>query len=221
MRKGNLSVYDIQRELAVDGQTININVLPILLREEGFARLPRRRDEERPPTLKPEAAAVAAVHSLPALKLLGKERKSHVMDLVFDQAIALSSLASMSSPSAAYLAAYSSRVDHRVNLRVMAAWFEQIERTGFRHGSSLDLDFHTVPANSAEEPLEKALRLQPQPAPERHPGVRGPRRRTARALLRQRRHYRKPSRPMRFSVSSSSGSSRRAARPPNWCSILN
>ena len=109
------------------------------LREEGFARLPRRRDDERPPTVKSEAAAVAdvgalnlsprsfrtrvgglfffvplmrdidlgsvvrkvdlpgsemipteqAVRTLLALKLIGKERKSHVMDLVFDQGIAL------------------------------------------------------------------------------------------------------------------------------------
>ncbi len=221
MRKRNLSVYDIQRELAAAGHTISINALSVLLREEGFARLPRRRDEERPPTLKPEAAAVAdirhldlsarsfrtplaglflfvpllasidlsrvvqagplpgskmipaesAVRSLLALKLLGKERKSHVMDLVFDQAIAVFAGLNV-VPKRSYLAAYSSQVDHRVNLRVMAAWFEQIERTGFRHGSSLDLDFHTVPANSAEEPLEKHYVS----------------RRAARALLRQRRH---------------------------------
>ena len=204
MRKRNLSVYDIQRELAAAGHTISINALAVLLREEGFARLPRRRDKERPPTLKPEAAAVAdirhldlsarsfrtplaglflfvpllapidlsrvvaagplpgskiipaesAVRSLLALKLLGKERKSHVMDLVFDEAIALFAGLNV-VPKRSYLAAYSSRVDHRANLRVMAAWLEEIERTGFRHGSSLDLDFHTVPANSAEEPLEK------------------------------------------------------------------
>jgi len=37
----------------------------------------------------------------------------------------------------------------------MDAWFEQIEGVGLPHGSSLDLDFHTVPANTAVEPLEK------------------------------------------------------------------
>lgn len=204
LRKRNLSVYDIQRELAAAGHAISINALAVLLREEGFARLPRRRDEERPPRLKPEAAAVAdirqldltprsfrtplaglflflpllapldlgrvvaagplpgskmipaaaAVRALLALKLLGKERKSHVMDLVFDQAIAL--FAGLNAvPKRSYLAAYSSQLDHRANLRLMAAWFEQIERSGLRHGSSLDLDFHSVPANSAEEPLEK------------------------------------------------------------------
>ena len=204
MRKRNLSVYDIQRELAEGGHSISINALSVLLREEGFARLPRRRDEERPALLKPVAAAVAdarqldlsprsfrtplaglfvfvplldridlehvvaaarlpgskmipascAVRSLLALKLLGKERKSHVMDLVFDEAIAL--FAGLNCvPKRAYLAAYSSRVDHRANLRLMDAWFQELEQSGFAHGASLDLDFHTVPANSAEEPLEK------------------------------------------------------------------
>jgi len=116
-----------------------VRSLAVLMREEGFARLPRRRDDERPATIKPEAAAVAdvreldlsprsfrtrvgglflfvpllhpidftavvrhaqlpgskpipaehALRSLLALKLIGKERKSHVMDLVFDQGLAV------------------------------------------------------------------------------------------------------------------------------------
>ena len=64
MRKRNLSVYDMQRELAAAGHSISINSLIILLREEGFARLPRRADEERPPTVKPEIAEVADVRRL-------------------------------------------------------------------------------------------------------------------------------------------------------------
>src|ERR1019366_6876101 len=32
---------------------------------------------------------------------------------------------------------------------------EQVEQAGLPHGSSFDLDFHSVPANSAQEPLEK------------------------------------------------------------------
>jgi hypothetical protein len=58
MRKRNLSVYDIRRELADAGHDISINALSVLLREEGFARLPRRLDEERPQATRPEAAAV-------------------------------------------------------------------------------------------------------------------------------------------------------------------
>src|SRR5256714_8726858 len=64
MRKRNLSVYDMQRELAAAGHTISINSLTVLLREEGFSRLPRRADDERPVTVKPEIAAVANVRRL-------------------------------------------------------------------------------------------------------------------------------------------------------------
>jgi hypothetical protein len=43
----------MQRELTAAGHSISINSLIILLREEGFSRLLRRADEERPPTVKP------------------------------------------------------------------------------------------------------------------------------------------------------------------------
>ena len=41
MRKRNLSVYDMQQELAAAGHTISVNSLTVLLREEGvtFQRL--------------------------------------------------------------------------------------------------------------------------------------------------------------------------------------
>jgi len=64
LRQRNLSVYDIQRELAAGRHPIGINALTILLREEGFARLPRRRDEERPAALKADSAGVADVRRL-------------------------------------------------------------------------------------------------------------------------------------------------------------
>jgi hypothetical protein len=204
MRKRNLSVYDIQDELAAAGHTISINSLSILLREEGFAPLPRRRDDERPPRVRPEAAAVAdvralslaprafptrlgglflfvplmahirldevvgqarlpgsqmipaaqALRTLLALKLIGKERKSHVMDLVDDQGLALFAGLNV-VPKRSYLAAYSSQIDDRSTGRLMAAWFTEVGRAGLTRGASLDLDFHTVPAHTEQEPLEK------------------------------------------------------------------
>ena len=204
LRKQYLSVYDIQRQLAAEGQSISIHSLTVLLHEEGFARLPRRRDEERPPLVRPEPAAIAdvrtldlqprtfrtrlgglfvfvplmrelrlpevvrqaklpgtamipaeqAVRTLLALKLVGKERKSHVMDLVADDGIALFAGLNV-VPKRSYLAAYSSSVDDRAIERFMAAWFNETPRAGLTHGASLDLDFHTVPTNSTHEPLEK------------------------------------------------------------------
>jgi hypothetical protein len=61
LRKRNLPVYDIQPELAQTGHRISINALTVLLREEGCARIPRRLDEERPATLKPQTAEVADI----------------------------------------------------------------------------------------------------------------------------------------------------------------
>jgi len=39
MRKRNLSVYDIQRELADDGHPVSISALALLLRAEGFKEI--------------------------------------------------------------------------------------------------------------------------------------------------------------------------------------
>ena len=64
MRKRNLSVYDIQGELAEAGHPISINALSVLMREEGFARLPRRREEDRPARIKLQGAEVADVRAL-------------------------------------------------------------------------------------------------------------------------------------------------------------
>jgi hypothetical protein len=204
LRKKNLSVYDIRHELKAQGHEISINSLSVLLREEGFARLPRRRDEERPASIKPEPAEVAdvrkldlsprsfrtrfaglfllvplmkhldlaqvaqqaklpgtqmipaeqALRSLLVLKLIGKERKSHVMNLVFDEGLALFAGLNV-IPKRSYLAAYSSRIGERGIQRFMQTWFQQVQRIGLARSGSLDLDFHTVPANSDKEPLQK------------------------------------------------------------------
>jgi hypothetical protein len=203
MRKRNLSVYDIQAELRAQDHNLSINSLSILLREEGFARLPRRADDERPTPTRPETAAPAdvrqldltprafrtrvaglfffvplmrdldlariaqeaqlpgskmipaeqALRSLLALKLIGKERKSHVMNLVLDEGLALFAGLNV-LPKRSYLAAYSSSLGRRAHVRLMETWFHHVQAIGLRRSGSLDLDFHTVPANTAKEPLQ-------------------------------------------------------------------
>ena len=64
LRKQNFSIYDISTALKEDGETLSPQAVSTLLQEEGFARLPRRRDEERPPYARPEAAEVADVRAL-------------------------------------------------------------------------------------------------------------------------------------------------------------
>lgn len=204
LRKKNLSVYDIKQELGERGYSISTNAISILLKEEGFERLPRRRDDERPPGIKPEVAPVAnikqldlsprcfrtdmaglflfiplinpinleqialeaglpgtkmipaqqALRSALALKLVGIERKRHVMRFVHDQGLAL--FAGLNAiPKRSYLAAYSSSIERRENIKLMQVWFKHVQQAGLKRGNSIDLDFHSVPANSEKEFLEK------------------------------------------------------------------
>lgn len=64
LRKHNLSVYDIRDTLAEQGTSRSPAAISLLLRQEGFPRLPRRRDEERPERPRPDPAEVADVGAL-------------------------------------------------------------------------------------------------------------------------------------------------------------
>lgn len=64
LRKQNLSIYDISRTLSREGEPISPAAVAEVLRAEGFARLPRRRDEERPAGPRPTIAEVADVREL-------------------------------------------------------------------------------------------------------------------------------------------------------------
>src|SRR5215467_9583191 len=59
LRKQNLSVYDIARLLAVEGKSLSVPSISTILQQEGFARLPQRKADQRPTRPQPEAAAVA------------------------------------------------------------------------------------------------------------------------------------------------------------------
>jgi hypothetical protein len=64
LRKQNLSIYDISRALGNEGKRLSPAAVSLVVREEGFARLPRRRDEERPQGAHPKEAPVADVRQL-------------------------------------------------------------------------------------------------------------------------------------------------------------
>jgi hypothetical protein len=64
LRKQNLSIYDISQTLRDDGHILSPAAVASLLANEGFARLPRRLDEERPPGSRPTTADVADVGEL-------------------------------------------------------------------------------------------------------------------------------------------------------------
>jgi hypothetical protein len=194
LRKQNRSVYDIRDELERSGaHRLSATAIQEVLREEGFARLPRRADEDRPDRPRPMADAIAdvrefslaerqfsthvgglflllpclarmdldsivkqcrlpgskmipATHALRSaliLKMLGKSRRSHVMDLVFDEGVALA--AGLNAiPKATYMSQYSSRLGRKTIARLLGAWVGRLRDEKLIDASSFNLDFHSI-----------------------------------------------------------------------------
>lgn len=204
LRKQNLSVYDISESLKKDGVKRSPMAVSKVLRKEGFAPLPRRRDEERPEGIRPTAAdrsdvrelslesrtvhtkfgglflflpwlvemsfdaiidksdlpgtemvpAGHAVRSLLALKLFGTQRHTHVMSAVLDEGLALFAGLNV-IPKRTFLTEYSCRVDPSCYPKLMRHWFDAVSKLGLQHGSSFDLDFHTIPFHGEDALLQK------------------------------------------------------------------
>lgn len=64
LRKQNLSIYDIAEALKKEGKKLSPAAVDKILKQEGFARLPKRHDDERPSRARPTAADVADVQKL-------------------------------------------------------------------------------------------------------------------------------------------------------------
>jgi len=194
LRKQNLSVYDIRDVLERSGgNTLSVTAIQEVLKAEGFARLPRRADDERPEKPRPKADAIAdvrafaiphepftthagglfillpilakleldrlvrkcqlpgtkmipathAVRSALILKLLGKSRRSHVMDLVFDEGVALA--AGLNAiPKATYMSQYSSRLGRKAIAKLLGVWIDRLHEEKVFEGKSFNLDFHSI-----------------------------------------------------------------------------
>lgn len=204
LRKQNLSIYDISRALAREGLAYSPVSVSQVLNQEGFARLPRRRDDERPPGTRPTVADVAdvralnlkprqfrtqfgglflfvpflaqipidrivrraglpgsrmipagcALRALLALKLFGSARHSQVMSSVLDEGLALFAGLNV-IPKRSFLTEYSCRIDPACYPKLSRLWFEAMGQRGLRHGSSFDLDFHTIPFHGDDALVEK------------------------------------------------------------------
>ena len=206
LRKRNYSIYDIRQALAVEGVSLSHVAIHQVLREEGFARLPRRRDDERPAVPRPDEADVADIRqldwskfaqvqtragglfvllptivawrldrwvrranlpgsqmipalqsilSLLALKLVGKDRISHVMDACFDPGLAL--FAGLNAvPKTTALSTYSYRVTREMTASLLHRYTRQLARADLLPGETFNLDFHAIPYRGTDElPLEK------------------------------------------------------------------
>ena len=194
MRKRNFSVYDIHDGLERTGKDrLSVTAIREILHEEGFARLPRRADEERPNRPRPLADAIAdvrqfslaeaefsthvgglflllpllarldldalvahcrfpgtkmipaahAVRASLALKLLGKSRRSHGMDLVFDPGVALA-VGLNAIPKTTFMSQYSSRLGRKALVEFLGAWVGKLRAERVIDASSFNLDFHSI-----------------------------------------------------------------------------
>lgn len=204
LRKQNYSIYDIQRVLRAEGVQVSHVVINQILSEEGFSRLPRRCEDERPP-LRPDPSVVADVRQfdpeafagsetragglfvfLPAiidwdlpgwirgaglpgskmipalssilsmlsLKLTGKERLSHVMDVWADPGFSL--FAGLNAlPKTTAISTYSYRVSRDMVASLLEGYLGSLTRSGMLPGESFNLDFHPIPHRGREAVLEK------------------------------------------------------------------
>jgi len=116
----------------------------------------------------PGSRMIPATHALRtslALKLWSIERKSHVMALVADPGLALFAGLNV-MPKKSFLSEYSSRITPQKVAALLAAWHTQSADEAFLEGSSINLDFHSVPF-FGEDPqiqrhyLSKRSRRQP------------------------------------------------------------
>jgi hypothetical protein len=87
--------------------------------------------------------AVQALLSALALKITSTERKSHVMDLVFDEGLALFAGLNV-SPKTTYLATHSHSIAARMNEHFRQAWLETLRKKKLLEGETFNLDFHSI-----------------------------------------------------------------------------
>ena len=98
--------------------------------------------------------AAQAVRATLALKLTSTERKSHVMDLVFDEGLALWTGLNV-PPKTTFLSQYSGRLGPRRLAALLDGWVQALRGQGVLPGQSFNLDFHSIPYFGADEFVEK------------------------------------------------------------------
>ena len=77
-------------------------------------------------------------------KLASRQRKSHVMDLVFDEGLALFAGLNV-APKTTYLSTYADSISPTMNERFRTAWIPVLRKEKLLEGASFNLDFHTIP----------------------------------------------------------------------------
>jgi transposase len=91
--------------------------------------------------------------SFMALKLIGKERLSHVANLSFDYG--LGTFAGLNVlPKVAAITQYSYRNPHRLAVTLLKKWNVVLKEKGYIQGRHINLDFHSIPHWGEESQLE-------------------------------------------------------------------
>ena len=98
--------------------------------------------------------ALQYILSLLSLKLLSKERISHVMDIVHDPGVGFFCGLNV-IPKTTALTTYSYRIRRKQNLRLLQVWNQALRQSGWVSGESFHLDFHTIAHFGEEAILEK------------------------------------------------------------------
>jgi hypothetical protein len=88
--------------------------------------------------------AVSALLSLLALKLLDKERRSHINDFNFDEALGLFAGLNI-PPKKSFATDYSYRTERQHQLQLLARWVKAVAPLLFPKGQTFALDFHPIP----------------------------------------------------------------------------
>ena len=88
------------------------------------------------------------------MKLFGCARHSHVMNYVFDEGLALFAGLNV-VPKRSFLTEYSCRIEPACYPTLMQLWFDAVKKLGLKRGSSLDLDFHTIPFHGEDALVQK------------------------------------------------------------------
>jgi hypothetical protein len=88
--------------------------------------------------------AVSALLSLLALKLLDKERKSHISDFNFDEALGLFAGLNV-LPKKSFATDYSYRTQRCQQRQLLAGWVTALAPLLFPQGHTFSLDFHSIP----------------------------------------------------------------------------
>lgn len=97
--------------------------------------------------------AEAALLSLLTLKLLDKERRSHIDDFNFEQAVGLFAGLNV-LPKKSFASDYSYRTQREHQQNLLAGWVKQVSPLLFPEAHSFSLDFHPIPYRGEEAILE-------------------------------------------------------------------